>query len=608
CARSVRRWQARTGQDVAYVPFQTPLPIELLGISRTRAHAAVQLVEPDGRVTSGARAVSRVLRRAPGRRLAGALLAVPPVSLVAELVYGIVARHRPVFGRIDRWLFGRSVAPSSSALAAWLFLSGLGLVHLFAFRSLRVQVLGLYGSNGVLPIRDYLEYLRLIDGRTPEERREWYRRVPTVFWIDASDRTLVAACRTGEALALVLMLGVAPRLALVGLFGLYLSFVTAGRDFMAFQWDSLLLETTLAALLVAPSALVPSAPREHPPTAAVLLLRWIAFRLHYQSGIAKLRSGDPTWRDRTACGYHFETQPLPTRTGWYVHQLPRAVTRWSTRAVLVLECAVPFLAFAPRRLRRLGFLLLSGLQGAIALTGNYGFFNLLSFVLTLSLLDDEPLRRLLPFSPPPLRARPGPIRRFVTGLASAALFGASLVVHFAAYGKRRPSPRALRLIEPLQAVHAVNRYGLFGVMTRRRPEVVIEGSMDGITYREYEFRYKPGDLRRPPLRVAPHQPRLDWQMWFAALDRPPSWFKSLLTRLLQGAPEVLALFARDPFDGRPPRYVRAVLYEYEMTNPETRKRTGVWWRRERIGVYFPVVTLGPDEAVARASLGSRNAR
>jgi len=551
--------------------------------------------------------VSRVLRRAPGLRLAGVLLAVPPVSLAAELVYRLVARHRPAFGRLDRWLFGRSVAAPSSALTVWLFLRALGLVHLVAFRSLRVQVLGLFGSTGILPFRDYLEYLRLI-ARTPEARREWYRAVPTVFWLDASDRAIVRACRAGELLALCLMLGVAPQLALASLWVLYLSFVAPGRDFMAFQWDSLLLESTLAALLVAPGGLVPRAPRVHPPLAGLLLLRWLAFRLHYQSGIAKLRSGDPTWRDRTACCYHFETQPLPTRVGWYVHQLPRSVTRFSTRAVLVIECAVPFLAFAPRRLRRLGFVLLSGFQGLIALTGNYGFFNLLTSVLTLSLLDDEPLRRVLPLSPPRPSARPGLLRRLVTDVAAGVLFGASLVVHLVAYGKRKPGPRVRRLVEPLQTVHAANRYGLFSVMTRRRPEIVIEGSRNGVDFREYEFRYKPGDLRRPPPRVAPHQPRLDWQMWFAALDRPPIWFKSLMARLLEGSPEVLALFRSDPFGGRPPRYVRAVLYEYKMTDRETRKRTGVWWQRERVGVYFPVVAFGPDEAVARASLGSRNAR
>jgi hypothetical protein len=515
---------------------------------------------------------------------------VPPLLVYGwngSFSRGSVARLR---ARTRGWIarlpvLRRASGVPSSRVVRWLFLRALGLVYLAAFGSLSVQVRGLYGTRGIAPVRE------LLDGARALPPRERWRELPTLFWLAASDRTLVFACGVGNLASLLLTFNIAPRLAIAVLWTVYLSFVKVGRDFLSFQWDALLLETSVHALLIAPPGLRPRLGRDEPPWPAVLLLRWLVFRLNYQSGVAKLRSGDPTWRDRTACCYHFETQPLPTRLGWRAHQLPARLKRLSSSAVLGCERYGPFLIFAPRGPRRAGFYLLSGLQGVIAATGNYAFFNALSGALTLWMLDDQALPPGLSQTARRSGTRARPIRRYVSGLVAALAFAASWGQHLLRYGRRRPPAVIRRAIVRMGPLHSINTYGLFSVMTTHRGEITIEGSDDGVTWLEYEFRYKPGDTHAAPRWVAPHQPRLDWQMWFAALQPPPPWFARLLVRLLEGSPEVLALFKRVPFGAHPPRYVRAVMREYHMTTLETRRRTGAWWECGEPELYFPAVTL-----------------
>lgn len=264
--------------------------------------------------------------------------------------------------------------------------------------------------------------------------------------------------------------------------------------------------------------------------------------------------------------------------------------------VLALEAAVPFLVFAPRRPRQLAFGAFSALQAAIVATGNYGFFNLQSLVLGVWLLDDAALRRLLPFlpeSPPASRSRTSWSNLLL--MPFLVLGAADILLRFER-GARLPE----RVLRPLTWLHgrvrplrSVNRYGLFSVMTVERPEIVVEGSNDGVHWEPYGFRYKVGDVDQPPRQVAPHQPRLDWQMWFAALSSPPSWFIAFLARLLEGAPEVLGLLARNPFPDAPPRQVRAMLHDYRMTGLDERRRTGAWWTRARRGLYVQPLALAP---------------
>jgi hypothetical protein len=318
------------------------------------------------------------------------------------------------------------------------------------------------------------------------------------------------------------------------------------------------------------------------------MLRFLLFRLMFSSGAVKLLSGDETWRSLRALTVHYETQPLPVLTSWYVHQLPVWFHEASCAVLLAIELLVPFLVFGPRRARLLAFGPLLGLQALIALTGNYAFFNLLTAVLCLLLLDDRAL-------PPRLRGAPAegvvasasrPWPRVVLWPVAAVLLAAAAAHQLWTVGIRPPAPLRFpaRLIAPLSAV---NGYGLFAVMTTSRPEIVVEGSDDGVRFKPYAFRWKPGDPGRAPWFVAPHQPRLDWQMWFAALgtcERNP-WFTRFLLRLSEASPPVLALLADDPFAGRPPRFLRAVLYDYRFTDGAARRRTGEWWARTETGLY-----------------------
>jgi hypothetical protein len=452
-----------------------------------------------------------------------------------------------------------------------LVLRGLGLVYLVAFTSLRSQVRGLYGRRGIVPVRDTLDTVGQMLQSSPEMRRARlgrFRAVPSLLWLDSSDAGLVRLATAGQAAGLAMALGVLPRLAAAVAWAAYLSFVSVGRVFLRFQWDTLLLEAGLHALF---------------GRSRRWLMRSLAIRLQVESGVAKWASHDPCWRDLSACAHHQETQPLPTPLGWYAHHLPRRLHRLASALTLGIECGAPALLLGPRPARVAGVAVLTGFQSVIAATGNYAFFNLLTALLNQSALEPRP-------------PRPRGLLRWIGAGLEAALGGALLVLGAADLAARlRPRLRRSELLDRASAaiapLHAVGSYGLFSVMTTSRPEIVVEGSDDGQHWRAYGFRYKPGDVSRRPRWVAPHQPRLDWQMWFAALGPPPTWFAVFLARLLQGAPEVRALLGEDPFPAAPPRFVRARLYDYTATDLETRRRTGAWWARREVGTYFPTCAL-----------------
>lgn len=492
--------------------------------------------------------------------------------------------------RVWRALYGPPLKHEYT-LTRWLFLRGLGFVYLFAFASMWTQVLGLVGSRGILPATSFLQSV----DASGNPARFWI--VPTLAWFNSSDDFLLFLCWGGVALSVLLILGVLPGPALALLWAFYLSLVNVGQDFLAFQWDALLLETGLLAIFFAPLQLWWGLPREVPPSKTVLwLLRLLLFRLMFFSGVVKLVSGDPTWHGLTALNYHYWTQPLPTPVAWFAHQLPPQFHSFSTALTLAIELGAPFLIFGPRRVRFVGTTLIAAIQVFIMLTGNFAFFNVLTIVLCVPVLDDAVVGRFLPGF---VRARVGapaarkPLwllpRRLVVLPFAALIIALSWVQVQSIYFSRSLVPEPLfNLTVKLLPFEVVNSYGLFAIMTTERPEIVVEGSEDGQTWLEYEFKYKPGDVTRMPPWVAPHQPRLDWQMWFAALTGPQDdplssgWFTLFMRRLLEGSPEVLALLEKNPFPGHPPRYIRAQLYSYTFTN----FGAAGWWHRELRGVYF----------------------
>ncbi len=507
---------------------------------------------------------------------------------LASQVQALVAAVDSLF----RWLVGTADGRSTYAVARWVFLRALGLIYLIAFVSFWVQVRGLIGSQGILPAQQYLHAVKASVG--PER----YRLVPTVFWLQAGDTALQLACALGVVCAALLVSNVAPVVSLVLLWVLYLSLVTVGRDFLAFQWDVLLLEAGFLAIFFAPGHLLPGRALEAPVSATVLfLLWWLLFRLTFESGSVKLSWGDPTWHSLTALDFHFYTQPLPTWVAWYAQQLPGWFKKLSVLGTYVLEIGFPLLIFGPRSVRLVAFAGMVFLQLLIFATGNYNFFNLLTLALAYLLIDDAGWARVLPDRFLQGVTASGVAGGLALGMLRTGLAALVLVVSCVKFWQnlslRAYPPAVVRLLGWVEPFRSVNSYGLFRMMTTSRPEIIIEGSDDGGTWLAYEFKYKPGDVSRRPGFVEPHQPRLDWQMWFAALSRDEltPWFQAFLARLLEGSPAVLGLLQRNPFPGHRPTYIRAQLYEYRFTTPEERKAMGAWWSRRLIGAYSPVVRL-----------------
>ena len=490
-------------------------------------------------------------------------------------------------------------------VSQWIFLRAMGAIYLIAFGSLWVQVEGLMGSHGILPVKDFLGAVQRQIG--PE--RYWL--VPSLFWVNASDAALHAVCAAGVFFSLFLILGIAPAADLFLLWAFYLSLSVVAQDFLSFQWDALLLEAGLLSIFLAPLRIRPQPSDEPPPSKVILwLLRWLLFRLVFSSGVVKLASHDPMWANLTALTVHYETQPLPTWVGWYAHQLPVWFQKISCGGMFAVELGIPFLIFGNQRLRLIAFTLITAFQLLIMATGNYCFFNLLAIGLCFLLIEDNAWLRLKEAAPFLIsRSWPqGLLRRFsgngnvskrswprwiTLPLAGVILLVSSVQVMGLFRRDLRPPAVFTETSNFLAPLRSINSYGLFAVMTTSRQEIVIEGSQDGATWVPYEFRWKPGDLRTPPGFVEPHQPRLDWQLWFAALSGPVDnpWFLNLCVRLLQGSPPVLALLKTNPFPEKPPRAVRAVLYDYRFTDFSIRRATGQWWRREYKGLYCPPLSL-----------------
>jgi hypothetical protein len=497
-------------------------------------------------------------------------------------------------------------APAAEYSAGcWLFLRLLGLCHLFAFLSLWHQLDGLVGEHGIVPATQWLSAVANQLG--PD--RFW--KIPTLCWLDPSDAFRQTLCAAGSALGLALTVGLAPRLTLCLLWALYLSLCSVGGAFLGFQWDALLLEVTFLAIFIAPRNWLPSLSGSNtaPSRLALLGLWWLLFRLMLLSGAVKLLSKDRLWAGFSALSVHFETQPLPTPLAWWAHHLPQPLLTGSCIAMFAIELAFPFLLLCGRPGRRTAALGFISLMGLIALSGNYCFFNLLVIALSLPILDNGFLQRLAPALLRLLSGTPAPSDTptdeplkpasfdWLTLLATPLLFlglWCGAVQTAATLFQIRAVPRwAATPLEWVAPFRTINNYGLFAVMTKTRPEIILEGSTDGRIWKEYGFKWKPGATGKPPLFVAPYQPRLDWQMWFAALGnlRQNPWFSNLMLRILQGEPAALKLLGVNPFPEKPPRFLRAALFQYKFTTFEQKAASGDWWERSYQGDYCPPISL-----------------
>ena len=618
CKRWIERWREITAGKVDYATYQEAaarfpeIPIE-------RFKRAVAFIEPDGEAFFAAEAVYRSLRYRSSRKwLAWSYDHVPGFAGISEAAYKFIARHRSLGSTFTRLLWGNDVRPPTYFWARRWFLRMLGLIYLIAFVSLWIQVDGLVGSNGMSPVNRFLPAVRQQLG--PDA----YFLFPTLCWFDSSNAFLHFLCGGGVVLSLLLIFGIAPGLLLTVLFVFYLSLTIAGQVFLNFQWDVLLLETGFLAIFLAPwrlwpreliwwPGLAPSVPTSPVSRAGLFLLKVLLFKLLLMSGIVKLTSGDDSWgwvnhsfhwSALTALDYHYWSQPLPTVFAWWADKTPEWFKHFSVAFCLAVEIIVPFFIWAPRRPRLIAAGLVIFLQIIIALTGNYCFFNLLTIALCFLLIDDGSTARSLErrdLASPASHELRSPNTNSVTyrlsTYAALAVIVVTLPINaWLIFGAFKPQSRPpgwlANLYEQLEAFRIVNGYGLFRVMTKDRGEIVIEGSVDGIEWTPYEFKWKPGDVKCAPGWCAPHQPRLDWQMWFAALEAPEQnpWLAGLIVRLLEGSRDVTGLLAHDPFPDKPPHYIRAMFYRYSFTTPEERRQTGAWWKRQELREYLPTIS------------------
>ncbi|XP_068673133.1 lipase maturation factor 2-like [Montipora foliosa] len=590
------------------------------------------------------------------------------------------------------------------------FLWLMSVIYLFAFSSLYVQIPGLYGRNGVLPAK------LALSGESSSIQDNFWQK-PTLLWLTPklgldTETGMEFLCLLGMLLSLLAMSFKSWRdsITFFMLWFLYYSLYQVGQTFVYFQWDILLMETGFLTILVSPLKLFKSSnENRHHDNITLWLVKWLAFRLMFCSGIVKLSSRCPTWWGLTALDWHYESQCIPTPLAWYAHQLPKWFQRLSIVLTYVILIALSWLFFIPvRSLRIFSFYSQIFFQVLIILTGNYNFFNLLAIALLLSILDDEHLTTVLPswlgsrkviptqesaiikvsskiftygtlsvliywmvelfaleisseqilkskitFSKAAFfdavdQAVPVTIwigtaslgveiiaslvgclvekgklfkklwsllQWAIFSFAALGMFAISLVPYTDISHKAKADlwPVIHRWRQKTDSFELVNSYGLFRSMTGvgGRPEVVIEGSndLDG-PWKEYHFHYKPGNLSGPPPVVAPHQPRLDWQIWFAALGSYEynPWFVHMVFRLLQGKQEVLDLLAKNPFPRKPPIYIRAQLYKYHYTELPSNisslsdvlhnnRLVKNWWWRERVREYLPILAVNEPSLI-----------
>lgn len=464
-------------------------------------------------------------------------------------------------------------------LVSGVFLRLLGVIYLIAFASIGVQIEGLIGSQGILPISERLVEFAANSGY------ERYFKLPTLFWLNASDAALNGAVIAGCVAALLIIFQRFSRPALIAAFVLYLSLFHASYPFLNFQWDGLLLEAGFLAIFLTPHSRV-----------VILLFRWLLFRLRFMSGISKLASGDPQWANVTALNSYFEVQPLPNPIAWYIHQLPEWILRFGTVATLVIEIVVPFMMFLPRHWRFIAAWITIFWQLLIILTSNHNWINFLTIILCLFLFDDKALRRVLPVR---LQAmldwrkktvvRINRFKQYSVAVLAAFIFSIGTLKIYELATSQRLSGWVGDIMNTASVYSIVQSYHVFPTMTTRRIELEILGSHDGLDWQPYHFKYKPDRLEQRPQFIIPHQPRLDWQMWFVTLNpRHVPWFGYFLEALLDNSPTVTALLQDNPFADEAPRYLRVEAWEYHFTDSEQRKQTGNWWRRESLGPFTPL--------------------
>jgi hypothetical protein len=471
-------------------------------------------------------------------------------------------------------------------LTRFVILRLLGIVYAIAFLVAANQILPLIGSDGLLPVGNFLGYVSHALGGS----LAGFLRLPSIFWLNHSDNALVVTAWLGFALSCVVACGYANALLLTLLWILYMSFVHVGQEWYGYGWEVQLLETGFLAIFLCPLLDGRPFPRRPPPLVIIWLFRALTFRIMFGAGMIKIR-GDQSWRDLTALYYHFETQPIPNGLSSWFHFLPRGVLRAGTFFNHLAELVAPWFVFWPRLARNIAGIVIIAFQVAIALGGNLSFLNWLTVVPALACFDDRAWTKVMPAS---LTRRAEMVRTGAT--VSRPMLGTAWTI--AALVALLSIQPVLNIFSSHQIMNTsfdpldlVNTYGAFGAVGKERYNVVFEGTNadapnDGADWKPYPYKGLPTAPNDRSPQIAPYQLRLDWQMWFAAMGSPNQypWTLNLIWKLLHNDPGAVGLFRSNPFPEKPPRYIRAVLYRYSFVRPNPQ---GLYWKRENLGLWLP---------------------
>jgi len=465
------------------------------------------------------------------------------------------------------------------------------VVYAVAFLVTICQVIPLIGADGLLPVGNYLQRISNALGPTMG-----FIRLPSLFWMGHSDAALLAAAWIGLILSCVVIAGYANALMLLALWFLYMSFVNVGQEWYSYGWEIQLLETGFLAAFLCPLLDAHPFSRRPPPIQIIVLFRWLIFRIMLGAGLIKLR-GDEVWRNSTALYFHFETQPIPGPLSRWFHFLPRWILRLGVWFNWLAELIAPWFAFGPRTARHVAGIIMILLQIVLILSGNLSFLNWLTIVPALACFDDGALSKVLPQAL---------VRRAMTAMENAEPYRpmeitAWIITGLIGFLSIQPAVNMLSSRQIMNTsfdpLNLVNTYGAFGSVGKERMNVVFEGTMDSVpddkaNWKAYPYKGLPVALDKASPQIAPYQLRLDWEMWFAAMSTPDEypWTMTLVSKLLHNDPGAVGLFAGNPFPGRPPRYIRAILYRYKFAPPGNKEHQ--WWTRERIGdTWLPATSL-----------------
>jgi hypothetical protein len=463
-------------------------------------------------------------------------------------------------------------------LARQVLQRGVAAIYLIAFASTLAQFRVLLGERGLQPATKFLAFAG-------------DRAGPTVFRRGYTDRRLTAVAVIGAIISAALVAGLpqlgpswVPLIAFLLIWAGYLSIVDVGQTFYAFGWESMLLESGFLVAFLGSNETTP-------PITIIILARWLVFRLEFGAGMIKLR-GDRCWRDLTAMFYHHETQPMPGPLSWFFHHLPG----WAHRAEVIgnhfAQLIVPFFLFAPQPVASIAAAIIIVTQLWLVLSGNFAWLNVLTIILAFSAVADPVAHVVVPAMPASTATHPADVWFIIVVLAVTAL-----MIALSYYPIRNLLSRRQLMNASFNRWHLVNAYGAFGSITRERFEVIVEATDaaspdDNATWKEYEFRGKPGDPHKLPRQFAPYHLRLDWLMWFLALrGSSERWFFVFLQRLLEADPATLRMLRSAPFGTDRPRWVRARMFHYRFSTWQELRSQHVWWVRTPIGEMVPPICL-----------------